>query len=120
MKIKEDKKMKKFMTNIKTLAALLMAGAAFTACSSSSDEIIEQPANPTTPKVYTMVIKATKGDNAATRALQTGTNGIDAYWDGTETFDVVQSYTKNRHRDRRCQRNWQYHHHRHTDRRAHW
>ena len=56
--------MKKFITNIKTLAALLMAGAAFTACSSSDDNIIEQPKNPTEPQVYTMVIKASKGEQA--------------------------------------------------------
>ena len=79
-----------------SLAALLMAGAAFAACSSSSDEIIDkQPENPTTPKVYTLVIKASKGGDTTTRALREGTddwgyNTIDAYWDGTETFEVVQ------------------------------
>ena len=47
---------KNFMTSIKTLAALLMAGAAFAACSSSDDEILnDQPiVNPTAPKTYTM------------------------------------------------------------------
>ena len=81
-----------------SLVALLMAGAAmmFAACSSSSDEIIDkQPENPTAPKVYTMVIKATKGDGATTRALKEGTKGnkntIDAYWSGDETFEVLQS-----------------------------
>ena len=82
--------MKKILSNIYTLAALLMAGTAFTACS-SSDDIIEQPANPTEPQVYTMVIKATKGGNASTRALKTGTNGIDAYWIGNETMEVYQN-----------------------------
>ena len=58
---------KNFMTSIKTLAALLMAGAAFAACSSSDDEILnEQPVNPTEPKTYTMTIQATKGGDAAT------------------------------------------------------
>ena len=51
--------MKKIMTNIKTLAALLMAGVAFAACSSSDDSIIEQPANLTEPQTYTMTIQAT-------------------------------------------------------------
>ena len=46
MKNKEDTTMKKFMTDIKTLAALLMAGAAFTACSSDDNTIDEQPVNP--------------------------------------------------------------------------
>ena len=80
----------KFMTNIKTLAALLMAGAAFTACS-SSDEIIEQPANPTAPKVYTMVIKASKGGDATTRALSLNGKTLNAYWSGNETIEVEQN-----------------------------
>ena len=52
---------KKYMTNIKTLVALFLAGAAFTACSSSEESIIEQPVNPTEPKTYTMTVQATKG-----------------------------------------------------------
>lgn len=99
MKNKEDTTMKKFMTDIKTLAALLMAGAAFTACS-SDDNIIEQPQNPTEPQVYTMVIKASKGGDATTRALkpgtdsETGKNTVDAYWSGDETIEVYQSGVK--------------------------
>ena len=91
--------MKKFMTDIKTLAALLMAGAAFTACS-SDDNIIEQPQNPTEPQVYTMVIKASKGGDTTTRALQpgyddvSGKNTVDAYWSGDETIEVYQSGEK--------------------------
>ena len=91
--------MKKFMTDIKTLAALLMAGAAFTACS-SDDNIIEQPQNPTEPQVYTMVIKASKGGDTTTRALQPGyddvlgKNTVDAYWSGNETIEVYQSGEK--------------------------
>ena len=82
--------------NIKTLAALLMAGAAFTACSSSDDNIIEQTQNPTEPKVYTLVIKASKGGDATTRALKPGydeeesKNTVDAYWTGTEKIEVGQ------------------------------
>ena len=99
MKNKEDTTMKKFMTDIKTLAALLMAGAAFTACS-SDDNIIEQPQNPTEPQVYTMVIKASKGGDTTTRALQPGyddvlgKNTVDAYWSGDETIEVYQSGEK--------------------------
>ena len=79
-----------------SLVALLMAGAAFAACSSSSDEIIDkQPANPTAPKVYTLVIKASKGgeakgDGATTRALTTGSSGINVCWNGEETIEVEQ------------------------------
>ena len=99
MKNKEDTTMKKFITDIKTLAALLMAGAAFTACS-SDDNIIEQPQNPTEPQVYTMVIKASKGGDTTTRALkpgtdsETGKNTVDAYWSGDETIEVYQSGEK--------------------------
>ena len=85
--------MKKFMTDIKTLAALLMAGAAFTACS-SDDNIIEQPQNPTEPKVYTLVIKASKGTDTTTRALKDVSGEIKAFWSGTETIEVGQyNYT---------------------------
>ena len=82
--------MKKMISNIKTLAALLMAGAAFTACSSSDDNIIEQSKKPTEPQVYTLVIKASKGDDAITRALSGGDGYVSARWDGTETIVVVQ------------------------------
>ena len=82
--------MKKMISNIKSLAALLMAGAAFTACSSSDDNIIEQPVQPTEPQVYTLVIEASKGDDATTRALSGGNGSVSARWDGTETIDVVQ------------------------------
>ena len=86
--------MKKFITDIKTLAALLMAGAAFTACSSSDDNIIEQPQNPTEPKVYTLVIKASKGGDATTRALQLDGSTLNAYWSGTEKIDVLENDEK--------------------------
>ena len=77
--------MKKMMTNIKTLAALLMAGVAFAACSSSDDSIIEQPVNPTEPKTYTMTIQASKttGDDVQTRGL---------YWNNPSTYDEIKVY----------------------------
>ncbi len=81
--------MKKLMTNLKTLTALLIAGAAFTACSSSDDDIIDQPQNPTEPQVYTLVIKASKGD-ATTRALKAEGGTIKPYWSGEETIEVGQ------------------------------
>ena len=76
-KRKEDKSMN---SSIKTLAALLMVGAAFAACSSSDDSIIEQPVNPTEPKTYTMTIQASKGDDATTRGL---------YWNNPNTYDAI-------------------------------
>lgn len=67
-------------SSIKTLAALLMVGAAFAACSSSDDSIIEQPVNPTEPNTYTMTIQASKGDDATTRGL---------YWNDPNTYDEI-------------------------------
>ena len=68
-----------------SLVALLIAGAAFTACSSSDDIVEDNPQpveNPTAPKVYTMTIRATKpsGDDATTRGL---------YWNNPNTYDEI-------------------------------
>ena len=87
--------MKKYMKAFRTLAALLMAGVAFTACSSSDDSIIEQPVQPTEPKTYTMTIKATKatGDDATTRGLYWGDTDkkvLNVNWNGKEKVRVVQ------------------------------
>lgn len=80
--------MKKFMTNIKTLAALLIAGAAMTACSSSDDNIAnEQPVNPATQK-YIMTVNASKGDGATTRALTLDGSTLNASWATTENVYV--------------------------------
>lgn len=88
--------MKKFITDIKTLAALLMAGAAFTACSSSDDSIIdEQPVNPA-KQTYTLTVKASKGGDTTTRALTLtgeGNKTLKAYWNGTETVTVKEGDT---------------------------
>ena len=56
-----------------------MAGAAFAACSSSDDEILnDQPiVNPTAPKTYTMTIQASKGDAATTRGLSLDGNTLN-------------------------------------------
>ena len=76
--------MKKCFSNIRTLAALLMAGA-FAACS-SDDNSIEQPANPTAPKTYTLTVNASKGD-ASTRALALNGTKLVAKWaDGDELY----------------------------------
>ena len=80
--------MKKFITDIRTLAALLMAGAAFTACSSSDDNIIdEQPVNPA-QKTYTLTVNASKGDGAQTRALDLTGKTLTASWATTENVYV--------------------------------
>lgn len=78
--------MKKNIFNIKTLAALLMAGAAFTACSNEDDLIKEQPVNPT--QKYIMTVNATKGDDATTRALSLSGKTLSVKWAGTDQVAV--------------------------------
>ena len=86
--------MKKMVSNIKTLAALLMAGAAFAACSGSDDSIAEQqPENPTAPKTYTMTVQVTKGDAAATRALSLDGKTLNVKWNEGEKVIVAQDET---------------------------
>ena len=85
------------ISSIKTLAALLMAGAAFAACSSSDDSIAEQqPVNPTAPKTYTMIVQATKptGDDAATRGLELDGNTLNVKWNEGEQVVVMQGDDK--------------------------
>ena len=80
--------MKKYITDIKTLAALLMAGAAMTACS-SDDNIVsdaQQPVNPTGH--YTMTVNASKGDDATTRALSLSGKTLSVKWAGTDQVSV--------------------------------
>ena len=86
--------MKKMISNIKFLAALLMVGTAFAACSSSDDSIAEQqPVNPTAPKTYTMTIQATKGDAAATRGLSLNGKTLNVKWNAGEEVIVAQDET---------------------------
>ena len=89
--------MKKIMTNIRTLAALLIASGTFAACSSDDNTIDLQPAQPAGQQVYTMTIQATKstGDEAnarvATRALALGgedNKTLNATWATTENIFV--------------------------------
>ena len=81
--------MKKMMTNIKTLAALLIASATFAACS-SDDSIIEQPVTPTAPKTFTMTVQASKGDAAATRGLSLDGKTLNVKWNEGEEVIVMQ------------------------------
>ena len=78
--------MKKMMTNMKTLVALLMAGAAVTSCSSDNEmDSLKAPAG----KTYTMTVQATKGGDATTRALADGDDGtLTATWATTENVYV--------------------------------
>lgn len=85
--------MKKYFSNIRTLAALLMAGAAFAACSSDDSNIIEQPANPSGEKVYTLTINASKG-GAATRALELDGSKLVAKWETTDVLSVFKAASR--------------------------
>ena len=82
-----------------SLAALLMAGAAFAACTSSSDSIIEeQPAEPTAPKTCTLTVNATKGGDATTRALALDESGekneLNATWTAGDKVAVYYMHPK--------------------------
>ena len=83
----EDKKMKNFRTeklNSLSLAALLMAGATFTACSSDDAATEQNPAQ----KTYTLSVNATKGGDATTRALSLEDKTLYATWATTENVYV--------------------------------
>ena len=84
-KKKEDKIMKNILSNTKMLAALLMAGAAFTACSEKDNIIEEQPA---VVKTYKMVVDASIGDDAKTRALYFDGSSLKAKWASTDKVSV--------------------------------
>ena len=85
--------MKKYFSNIFALAALLMAGAAFTACS-SDDNSIEQPANPVGEKTYTLTINASKGANASTRALAFDGAKLVAKWADGDVLSVFKANSR--------------------------
>ena len=81
--------MKKTISNIRTLAALLMAGAAFTACSNSDDIINEQPGK----QGYTLTVNASK-DGSTTRALDLDGSAIVASWKTTDEIVVTKNGTE--------------------------
>ena len=72
--------------DIRTLAALLMAGAAFTACSDKDEIIGEQSVNPVTK--YTMTINASKGEDAQTRGLSLSGKTLNVKWANTDEVSV--------------------------------
>ena len=74
------------MKNI-SLAALLMVGAAFTACSSDDNIIEEQPVVNPTKNTVTMTVMATKGD--ITRGLSLDGQTLNTVW---KTTDVIKVY----------------------------
>lgn len=83
--------MKKILS-INTLAALLMAGAAFTACSSEDTIIDEQPVVNPTQKTVIMTVQASKDEVAGTRGLSLSGSTLNAVW---KTTDVIKVYKYN-------------------------
>lgn len=81
--------MKKKIHDIRIMAALLMAGAAFTACSTDGDELITEQPQEQTPKTYTITVEATK-DLDATRGLELSGNELNSVWEVGEKVMVVQ------------------------------
>ena len=82
--------MKKTFKNIRTLAALLIASAAFTACSNEDSAIIgEQPAQQQTPQVFTLTLQAGKTDGARTRALALDGTKLVAKWAAGDQLTVL-------------------------------
>ena len=68
----------------------MIALAALTACSSEDNIVNDQPANPTAPKTYTMIVQATKGDAATTRGLYFNGTALNVKWNEGEKVVVMQ------------------------------
>ena len=91
---------KLYFSNIRTWAALLIAGAAFAACSSDDDSLTPTPSpnGEGNEQVYTMTIQASKVSDATTRALvitnDGSKNSLNAKWDEGEKVEVYQSGSK--------------------------
>ena len=83
--------MKKIMTNIKTLAALLMAVAGTTACSSEDDIAVDTLPQKPAEQTYTMTVEASKGSDATTRALSLDGTTLNATWTEGDKVEVWSS-----------------------------
>lgn len=82
--------MKRIQKNILMLAALLMTGAAMISCDNVDNAVMDQQTN--NSRTYTMIVDATMGGSAQTRALEQDgqTKAIKATW--TEGEDAVEVY----------------------------
>ncbi len=82
--------MKKTIMNIRTMAALLIASAAFTACSNEDGAVIgEQPAATQTPQVYTLTLQAANATGAQHRALELDGTKLVAKWAAGDELTVI-------------------------------
>ena len=87
-------KLTKFKKYIISLAALLIAVAAMTACSSENTIADEPIVKPDAPKTYTMTVQATKeGAAATTRALGFNGTALDATWTAGDKVTVMKYTT---------------------------
>ena len=77
--------MKKFRSSILMLAALLMAGAAITSC--TSEDVVPDP-QPNDVQTYLLTIEAEKGGDALTRALGYSGTSLVATWETTDEVSV--------------------------------
>ena len=76
--------------NIRTMAALLIASAAFTACSNEDGAVIgEQPAATQTPQVYTLTLQAANATGAQHRALELDGTKLVAKWEAGDELKVI-------------------------------
>ena len=78
--------------NIQMLAALLMAGVAFTSCSSDVEDAVG-PVSPTLVKTYTLTVDATKGSDVITRALADNTSTLTNTWETSDEIYVKKGET---------------------------
>ena len=77
------------MTRFFSLAALLLAAAGFSACSSDSDTVIDQPEVTPAPKTYSVSIDAAKGDDGSiNRALSLDGDNLTSAWAENEEVTV--------------------------------
>ena len=86
----------KRITNIRTLATLLMASAAIVSCSVKEDIFEEETIIKEEPaKVYTLSVNATKGgDDEATKALSLDGKTLNAKWAQNEEVTVYNNTKK--------------------------
>lgn len=86
----------KRITNIRTLATLLMASAAIVSCSVKEDIFEEETTIKEEPaKVYTLSVNATKGgDDEATKALSLEGKTLNAKWAQNEEVTVYNNTKK--------------------------
>ena len=86
--------MKKYFSNIRTLAFLLMAVAALAACSNTDDTIIEQqPVTLAGEKVYKLTIKTLNGNDATRALILDGSGNLAAKWEVNDKLAVSKGGT---------------------------